>query len=200
MTGIRWSREFIPFKRGTVQIMVGRPRKRGRREPNGRVARAYVNPKAQVAAQPHRLAVSQEHREWPEAESEFGRLMLRGVITPAQHEAGRRYAGLASSYRAVLGIPPLHPRSPDLLSPGPALRGDFSTETARGIKDRYDKAFEVLGDAGRKALRAVRDHAVFERKVDSFETLDHLRRGLEKLVDHFGLDRNLEISSRHKCR
>lgn len=200
MTGIRWSREFIPFRKGAIQIMVGRPRKAGRRKPGGRLAQIYINPKAQIAAQPHRLAVGREYREWPEAESEFGRLMLRGVITPAQYEAGRRYSGLASSYRVVLGIPPLHPRSPDLLNPGPVLRGDLSTDTARGIKDRYDKAFEALGDAGRKALRAVRDHAVFERKVDSFEALDHLRRGLEKLIDHFGLDRNLEIGSRAKCR
>lgn len=200
MTGIRWSRQTIPVRQGARQIMVGRTRKRGGREANGRIARTYVNPKAQVAAQPHRLGVERQFRDWPEAESEFGRLLLRGVVTPAQYEAGKRYAALASSYRVVLGIPPIHPRSLDLLSPGPVSRADLNSDAARSIKDRYDKAFEACSDAGRKALRAVRDHAVFERKVDSFEALDHLRRGLEKLVDHFGLDRNLKISSRQKCR
>lgn len=164
------------------------------------MAQTYINPKAQVAAQPHRLSVAPEHREWPEAESEFGRLMLRGVITPAQYEAGRRYAGLASAYRVVLGIPPIHPRSPDLMTSGSSTRCDLSTDEAQSIKDRYDLAFEACGNAGHKALRAVKDHAVFERKVDSFDALDHLRSGLEKLVDHFGLDRSLEISSRAKCR
>jgi hypothetical protein len=192
--GICWTRQTIPIRQGAIQIMVGRPRKKGRREANGRIARTYVNPKAQVAAQPHRRGLDSEVREWPEAESEFGRLMLREVITPAQYEAGKLYAMLASSYRMVWGIPPIHPVSVDLVRVGASMARGLEAEAARRIKERYDAAFEACWEAGNKARRAVRDHAVFERKVDSFEALDHLRRGLDCLVAHFGIDSSLQIS------
>src|SRR5690242_9592721 len=94
---------------------MGRPRKKGKREPNGRPQRAYLNPKAQVANQPHRMAAPEKYREWPEAATEFGRLMLSGKITPAQYEAGSRYSMLAGLYRLYYGIPSPNPRALDLL-------------------------------------------------------------------------------------
>lgn len=194
MTGIRWSREIIPQKsRGAIWIMVGRPRKIGKRERNGRIARTYENPRAQIAAQPHRLAVAPQYREWPEAESEFGRMMLRGVITPAQFEAGSRYAQLAASYRAVWDMPPLTPRAVDLTHHGVAVSQGMASEQARAIKRRYDEAFEACAEAGNRAQRAVKDHAVFDRKVSDFGALEYLRRGLDKLIHHFGIDERLQI-------
>jgi hypothetical protein len=44
MIGLTWSREFIRHKRGTIQIMVGRPRKKGYRAPSGRFSRADEEP------------------------------------------------------------------------------------------------------------------------------------------------------------
>src|SRR5687768_5485993 len=71
--GLRWSKELIPIrKRGAIWIMVGRPRKIGKRERNGRIARTYENPKAQVANQPHRRGVVVQLRECEEAGTEFG--------------------------------------------------------------------------------------------------------------------------------
>ena len=46
MTGLYWSREFIRHKRGTIQIMVGRPRKQGYRSASGVLSRAKVDPDA----------------------------------------------------------------------------------------------------------------------------------------------------------
>ena len=175
--------------------MVGRPRKIGKRERNGRIARVYENPKAQVAAQPHRLAVLSKYREWPEAESEFGRLMLNDKITPAQYEAGRLYAGLADSYRAVWDMPRIHPAGIDLTRVGVSQGREMAPDHARSVKRRYELAFEACMEAGHRAQRAVKDHAVFERKISDFSTLDLLKAGLDRLVVHFGIDPKLQISS-----
>lgn len=44
MTGIRWSREIIPIRRGAIWIMVGRPRKQGYRSACGVLSRAKADP------------------------------------------------------------------------------------------------------------------------------------------------------------
>lgn len=42
MTGIKWQRELIRYKRGAISIMVGRPRKQGYRTACGALARTIV--------------------------------------------------------------------------------------------------------------------------------------------------------------
>lgn len=176
-----------------MSIMVGRPRKIGKREKNGRVQRVHINPKDQVAAQPHRMGVILKFRDRPEAESEFGRLMLNGKITVSQYEAGKRYADLASRYRVVLDIPPLHPTAMDFERTG-GRGGELPAHVARSIRREYDDAFCACGDAGNKAQRAVRDFAVFERVCPDRYSLTLLISGLDRLVKHFGLDPRLQIS------
>lgn len=198
MTGVRWHRETVRVKRGVISIMVGRPRKTGKRERNGRVARTYVNPKAQVAAQPHRRGVAREYREYPEAESNFGRMMLRGNITPAQYEAGMRYAGLVAAFCAVYDAPSPYPHSIDLMRVGVSRGDEIPPHIAQAIKDRYNAAFEACESAGRKAQRAVKEYAVRDQLVDGFDVLDLLKMGLDALVNHFGIDPALQISQRQK--
>lgn len=192
MNCLRWTRETVrSHKRGTIQIMVGRPRKSGRREPNGRIQRAYQNPKAQAASQPHRVGVAREYREWPEAGSEFGRMMLRKVITPAQYEAGRRYAELAARWRAVKGYPPIHPIAMDLLHSGRGVGSDAADHVIRVAIRDYDAAFSACEP--HKVQRAVSHHAVLERKVEDFEALRLLKIGLDKLIVHFHINPQLEL-------
>lgn len=199
MKGVVWSREFIPVrKRGAIQIMVGRPRKSGRRKPSGRLAQAYVNPKAQVAAQPHRRSVPVKFRELSDAESEFGRLMLRGGITPAQKEAGEAYARLAAALRAVYDAESPNPRAIDLTNVSGSNGREITSEEAEQIKERSRRAFEACGEAGNRAPRAVKEHVILDRPVADFETLKVLKSGLDKLVTFFGIDRSLQISSRAK--
>lgn len=194
MTGIQWQREFIPIRNGAIQIMVGRPRKIGKRQPNGQLARAYINPKAQVAAQPHRLSVVAKYREYPEAESEFGRMMLRGVITPAQLAAGIAFAESAAGFRAVYDIPSPNPSGIDLARVGASQGVSMPSHVADALKLRYRRAFEAAMEAGDKAQRAVKNHAVLDKPVGDFETLRLLKNGLDKLVKHFGIDPKLQIS------
>lgn len=191
MTSLIWSRQTINCRRGVYTIMVGRPRKKGRRQPNGQLARTYVNPKAQVAAQPHRASVPVRYRETPEAESMFGRLALRGAITPAQYEAGKRYALLAARWRAVKGYPPIHPIAMDLLRSGGGVSPDAPPHVVAAVTRDYDTAFCACNP--HKVQRAVTHYAVFERQVDSFEALNLLLIGLNKLVEHFHINPEMSL-------
>lgn len=197
--GIRWSREIIPVKRkGTIWIMVGRPRKIGKRERNGRIARAYENPKAQVADQPHRVAVPKRFREMPEAESEIGRLMLLDMITPAQYEAGKLYRELVAVYLASLQAPSPSPPAMDLERIGLAHFAGMPDRFARAIREKYDDAFCAIGR--RREQRAVAHHAVHGQPVEDNHTLALLISGLSALADHFGIDvglKSVHVRNRH---
>jgi hypothetical protein len=191
---LRWSKELIPIrKRGAIWIMVGRTRKIGKRQPNGQLARAYVNPKAQVAAQPHRKVVAMsKYREWPEAESEFGRLMLNGWITPAQYSAGKQYAELAVRYRAAIMGPSPNPSGIDLERRGGGKGIGMEDDTARAIKRVYDSAFESCGPI--RLQRLIAHHVIHDRRSDDLDERKLLKEGLDKLVVHFGIDPDLQIS------
>lgn len=177
----------------------GRKRKIGvTRESSGKVARTYVNPKQQVADQPHRVVVLEHYRMTQEAGSEFGRLMLRKAITPAQHEAGTMYAELAAQYRSALQCPPINPAAIDLSRVGKGHSGGIPDETATAIGVRYDRAFVACGDAGRRAQIAVKDFAILDKPVTDQLSLDILICGLNALVKHFGVDSRLQITDRPK--
>jgi hypothetical protein len=192
---LRWSKELIPVKRkGVIWIMVGRPRKIGKRERNGRIARTYENPRAQVASQPHRRGVLIHLRECEEAGTEFGRLMLRGGITPAQHEAGIVFIRLCEATRRVYDAASPNPQAMCLTRsagfPGPGM----TSAEGQVIKDRYAKAFEAAGEAGLRAQRTLAPYVVRDQPVTDFETLNLLKAALDKLVRFFGIDINMQIS------
>lgn len=196
-SGLIWKRQFVHTKqRGAIWIMVGRPRKIGKRKPCGRLAQTYVNPKAQVADQPHRRGVVVQLREREEAESEFGRLMLRGGITPAHHEAGIAFIRLCEALRAVYDAASPSPQAMDLNRragfPGPGM----TSEEANGIKDRYAKAFERAGEAGCKAQRTLAPHVIRDEPVTDLQTLEWLKAALDRLVRFFGIDPKLKLSNR----
>jgi hypothetical protein len=170
----------------------GRKRKVGiERERSGRAQRVYENPRRQVSEQPHRVVVPVNFREFPEAESEFGRLMLLKHITPAQHEAGKQYAMLAGQYRSAKGYPPVTAQAVDLTSMGGGHGRDIPGHVVKAISDRYDRAFESI--CGQKAQKAVAHHAVFDRKIDTFDGLQWLKCGLDNLIVYFGIDRELRL-------
>lgn len=174
--------------------VVGRKRRNRARGSTGRLKQTYENPKAQVLAQPHRLEAKRENRELPEAESEFGRLMCNGLITPAQHEAGHRYRLIAMAYRAVvLGGPAATPQSLSLLG-GKGGGAEPARETINRIRKEYNAAFEYLGEAGRRPQIAVKEHAVFERMVTTNYERDALKCGLDRLIVYYGIDPRLQIT------
>lgn len=146
-------------------------------------------------AQPHRRGLRREYRGFPEAESEFGRMMLREVITPAQYQAGMLFVGLTVAQCAVYDVPSPHPHSIDLTRVGVSLGREMPSEVAVSIKRRYAEMFEACVTAGNRAQRVVKDCAVLDRKVGDFTSLALLRRGLDALVKHFHIDPKLGIDS-----
>lgn len=180
----------------------GRKRKVGvAREPSGKVARVYVNPKQQAAEQPHRVVVLAKFRETQEAGSEFGRLMLQGHITPAQHEAGKLYADVVMSYRASILAQPFTASAIDLGRVGKGPGEGMPDRTAIALYRRYTSAYEDLGKVGRRELIAVNHYAVQEEPIpdDAFALrLEQLQCGLNALVSHFGIDSRLQITDRPK--
>jgi hypothetical protein len=196
MIATDWQTITISRKQGDLTIMAGRKRNiRAKREANGQAQRTYINPKAQVAAQPHRQSVAEIYRMWPEAENEFGRLMLNKRITPAQYEAGKRYAAISISYRQLFDVPSPDPRACDLLQTGGRSGRELSPERVKAIRFEYNKAFEAVNEAGTRAARAVKEHAVLDRRAH-FDTLGLLICGLVRLVAHYGIDPRLQISVR----
>ena len=88
----------------------GRPRKNGHRYANGNrknPSDPAISPAQVAATQPHRQGLG-DHAADQLAESELGRMALRGVITRLQHLAGQRYAAQWRAYLATLD----GPRSP----------------------------------------------------------------------------------------
>ena len=88
----------------------GRPRKPGHRYRNGNLRPSHeplVSPAAVAATQPHRKGLGDCAAD-QKAESELGRLALRGQISALQYLAGQRYAAQWRAYLATLD----GPRSP----------------------------------------------------------------------------------------
>ena len=135
-------------------------------------------------------------RDREEAESEFGRLMLRGGITPAHFEAGIAFLRLTESVRRVYDLASPHPQAMDFNRragfPGPGM----TSEEGQAIKDRYMRAFDCAGEAGCKAQRTLAPHVIRDEPVTDFQTLEWLKSALDKLVKFFGIDPKLQMSKR----
>ena len=175
-----------------MTIMVGRLRKIGvKREKNGRAQRTYINPRAQVASQPHRLEVHSSHREREEAGTRFGRMMLNGVVTPAQYQAGVEYARLSADHRRAIFAPAPEPAAMRFEAGSRGHAGGMPDDTAQTAVRRFTAAFNAIGMIGWQC--AVMRHAVHDGQITDDRERALLRCGLDRLVLHFGLDRNLQI-------
>ena len=175
-----------------MHIMVGRPRKIGvKREKNGRAQRAYVNPRAQVASQPHRRGVHLSFREREEAGSRFGRMMLNGTITPAQYQAGVEYARLANEHRRAIFAPAAEPPAMRYEAGSRSHAGGMPDQAAQNAVRRFTAAFNAIGMIGWQC--AVMNFAVHDAPVADERDRKMLTCGLDKLVEHLGIDSRLQI-------
>jgi hypothetical protein len=161
----------------------GRPRKAGMRHKSGDLRHVVETPAAIAAAMPHRrglgeLAVDQR------AETELGRLALRGTVDASLALAGETYLALWRGYVFSLG------------GPQQLARGDGHGFTCDGCEDRrkwcrcdfrrriFLEARGILDDATRYEVEAV---VLFDLPAVDEERLRSLRAGLELLAVHFGL-------------
>jgi hypothetical protein len=176
---------------------VGRKRKLGEREQNGRILREKPEAAELIAKlQPHRLCLPEHLRLDPKAENHMGRLNLIGALSDDQYEAGRRFLQVVSNYRVVIGSP-----SGASFSAGMVMgRGELCEDECVARKVAYEWAFEALAKTemppgktspgiSNLAQRAVSAVAVHDTECPT--SIDYLRAGLDALARHFGVKSNV---------
>lgn len=169
---------------------VGRTRRPGVREPNGRLQRAPTAETAAevvsiVLAQPHRRGDPDQRRRWA-----VGRLILDGRVRHRDHgpdlleRAAEIFAADYARYRATMDS-----RRPLAATSGGAGR-EMTTEEAEAVKARWAKVRRAVRDCGERVLSAcdlaVLDDPQDERILAPWIILS-LPAGLGALVEHYGL-------------
>lgn len=165
----------------------GRKRKSGYRQPAGRVIVERPNYREQAKRWPSRADLPEPVRLAPEAETEFGKIYLRGYISEVQYRAGTIYARAVERYRSVIEGPTPSPRS---IAGTQEARGAISymdPSQAAEIKKRYDGAYMAVFEAGQRSARAVARHAVYHHRLAHPDDLLYLKLGLTALARHYGL-------------
>ena len=185
-TPLVWTRCRVTIRNKDIEIMVGRKRKKGPREPNGRLKREKaVDPNAVARRQPHRRGVPAALAHDPKAECILGRLCLNGEISETQYEAGVKYRTAVMRYRSAIEAPRASAASMTGVIAGPSGGGTPISERRQiEIRNGYMRAFEAIEQAG--AARDVAHCAVFDRGP---YVLEKLQRGLDALAVHYGLVR-----------
>jgi len=181
-----WTRCRVTIRNKDIEIMVGRKRKKGPREPNGRAQRTKtIDPKTVAKRQPHRRGVPAALAHDPKAECIMGRLCLNGFLSETQYEAGVKYRIAVMRYRSAIEAPRASAASMAGVIAAPSGGGAPISERRQiAIRNGYMRAFEAIEQAG--AARDVAHCAVFDRPPFA---LDKVQRGLDALAVHYGLKR-----------
>lgn len=181
------------------QRRAGRKRKTGvSRQPNGQPARvaAEQQENAQVTVVAARMRLYGADKAdclRPELGHVLGRLYLdrRNGISPEMYQAGLRMGEEYARYYGLTGVPFPSARAQDLFRVG-GDGGDVDPDKAR--KARNDAtAIELvlaIGDTAGCPVRTVTKRVVIEDRDDGLyqrHMLAHLRAGLKKLVQHYGI-------------
>ena len=145
--------------------MVGRKRKAGNRENNGRLQRERNDPALVAARMPHRAWIPSrtddrgrviDQRRDHKAENPFGRLCLVGSVTPSEYTAGQRFLTDYRRYRVVIDSP--RESTPSLT--GRLSRSDYSEGDApiplRIQKPMSDQEAQDRTKAYMKAVEAIK--------------------------------------------
>lgn len=184
----------------------GRKRKQGRRSMvTGDMVKVAVDYRALAGAQPHRVVVPERFRLDERAGTELGTLLLTGRLAPhgqdgkpsdrakALHEAGRRYAGIVSRYRAMIGSP----RTSNGAGKGYACLGEPSCGLdpqgkriapceCRARTLAYNDTFSALEGVGHQVHVVVNLVAIHDEPSQAWQ-LPALIIGLGTLARAFGL-------------
>jgi hypothetical protein len=168
----------------------GRPRKTGPRHKNGhlkRTADPTDSPRAIASRMPHRRGLGEQALD-PAAESELGRMRLRGEVSEPEETAGYVYARMWRGYVATLSAP----RAPGVAQgaisacmgcPSPLDRKWCICDLRRRI---YAEAASVLVQTGSGVSPVVHAVVILDRQCP-FSSLELLKMGLTALAKHYGL-------------
>jgi hypothetical protein len=168
----------------------GRPRKNGPRHSNGHLKRQPADsPRAMAARMPHRRGLG-EHLLDQLAESELGRMVLRGELDATLALAGETYARLWRGYLTTLDAPrwPWRGQGRETACagcPAPDERKWCRCDLLRRI---WREAYTALVSTGGGVEALVR-RVVIDDVACPAEGLPGLIRGLSVLALRFGLTR-----------
>ena len=137
----------------------GRPRKSGQRYRSGNLrptSEPVVSPAQIAATQPHRAGLGDRAAD-QRAESELGRMAIRGEISPIQYLAGQRYAAQWRAYVATLDGPRWPWRGPGR---GQTCTGcsDLTPQAkcaCEAARRQWERTWNVLMHAGVNTLVAI---------------------------------------------
>ena len=167
----------------------GRPRKTGPRHANGHLRdRPKDSPRAIAAAMPHRRGLG-DHAVDPHAETELGRMLLRGEITATQELAGTTYAHLWAGYVATLDAPQSlrSGEGHELRCHGCVSDHDRAHCLCATRKRIYLEAADVLCNTTGSGVTELVSNVVIHDRQCPFAELKDLNVGLSVLAAHFGL-------------
>ena len=169
----------------------GRPRKSGPRHKSGHLKRTATDPmdspRAIAARMPHRRGLGEQALD-PAAESELGRMRLRGEVSEPEETAGYVYARMWRGYVSTLSAP--HSPGEGQGRVGTACLGCPSPEDKKWClchmrRRIYAEASQVLVQTGSGVSPTVHAVVILDRPVDN---LDLLKLGLGALAAHYGLE------------
>lgn len=186
----------VKIHNGTKElfVMVGRKRKTGKREKNGRIQREKnTDPKIISLTQPHRRGVPADKRHDQRAENPFGRLNLINAVTDAEYDAGIKYRDICLRYRAIISSPNPHPTVVCLDGRRYGSGAELTAAQIKTRRDEYMRAFEAIEGYGPRVV--IKSVVIFEKELQAGDLPD-LRAGLKGLVKHFGLARTDQRQSK----
>ena len=166
----------------------GRPRKTGSRHKNGHLKAVMAeSPRERAAHMPHRRGLG-EHASDPAAESELGRMWLRGEVSEPEATAGEVYARMWRGYVATLDSPRDaglgHGHNTACAGcPAPLSRKFCICDLRKRI---YAEAAGVLISTGRGVMPVVHAVVILDRPCQRSD-LPLLQMGLTALALHYGL-------------
>ena len=167
----------------------GRPRKTGERYRSGNLKPSNdpaISPAQVAATQPHRKGLGERVADQI-AESEIGRMVIRGQVTALQHLAGQTYARQWRTYLATLDGPRWTGKGGTgrvLACGGCPTKGDVS-KCACGLAARlWRRSWDAMQRVDAASL--VTDLVAYEVPVSRTD-LPLLCAGLDELVFELGL-------------
>jgi len=168
----------------------GRPRKNGHRYRNGNLRPSHdpaISPAQVAATQPHRQGLG-DHAADQLAESELGRMVIRGVITRLQCLAGQRYAAQWRAYLATLDGPRSPQRGRGRGNPcgGCPTATDQRTCACDLARRLWARSTFALQAADPEAVVMIARVACWDVACPPW-ALPVLRRGLDALAESLGL-------------
>jgi len=170
----------------------GRPRKTGSRHKKGHLKAVMAeSPRERAAHMPHRRGLGEQSSD-PAAESELGRMRLRGEVSEPECTAGEVYARMWRGYVSTLSAPATPGEAQGRVS---ACDGCSDPERRKycacDLRSRiYGEASRVLVSTGRGVAPIVHAVVILDRQC-GFSDLSLLKLGLTALASHYGLSRPL---------